>query len=835
HRTLIGKVDALLHMGRYHDSLRTAEKCRRVFAAHNEPVLEAKMIMNQGNIYHRLDRYPESLKLYRMARKTFETHKEPLLTALANTNLGNSYSNTSQFPQAEQAFRRAGTTYRKLGLRTALAMNDSNLGFLLFLKGDFGGALSKMNSARRIFEEIGVARNIATVEFDSAEVYAALDWKDKSLASYDKALKTFESLGFASEVAKGRMGKAMVLVQTKQGAQAEHELDSAEKHFEFEENQVYLGLVELHRAILRQQQKRHQEAIALAGKAEQRFIDGNLPAKTAYAQMIAGHSHRELGELTQAETEFKNALTAGQTMNLPWLLFESHYALGQTYHAGRKRDARRHYAEAIEALERTRVSLRPEEMKAAFVRNKQGVYGDMVSLCLDDDTEEGLEDAFAFIERSKSQSLLDMLAGQIDIRSRERGADPKIAKRLQTLREELNTYYNMVDRYELREGQRAMTIISGMRNHILEREEEFSELLEELQLKDGQAASLMAPIAANVKQARRFTEPGTTLVEYFAIGDQLGAFVLNRDEPIRAFRNLASVSNVAALGRKLRFQISKPSLTGFQKAGLNDHMIESCRTYLELLFEELLEPLAHHLQPRLLIVPHGPLHYIPFHALHDGEHYLLDRHEVSCAPSASVLKFCWDKPSSDVRRPLVIGVEDAAIPNAVREAKQVASLFADATLLADKAATQQQLEELAPFHDALHLASHGVYRSDNPAFSSIKMGDGWLTLHDIYNLDLRKTSLVTLSACQTGVNAVAAGDELIGLSRGFFFAGTPSLVVSLWDVNDEITGNLMNLFYKGLREGKTKSGALRDAQRQVREEKAHPYYWAPFVLLGKPS
>jgi len=82
------------------------------------------------------------------------------------------------------------------------------------------------------------------------------------------------------------------------------------------------------------------------------------------------------------------------------------------------------------------------------------------------------------------------------------------------------------------------------------------------------------------------------------------------------------------------------------------------------------------------------------------------------------------------------------------------------------------------------------------------MQRGWLTLDDIYNLDLDKSTLVTLSACETGVSSPNAGDELVGLTRGFFYAGTPSLVVSLWKVNDEVTTVLMQEFYERLRDGK---------------------------------
>jgi len=132
----------------------------------------------------------------------------------------------------------------------------------------------------------------------------------------------------------------------------------------------------------------------------------------------------------------------------------------------------------------------------------------------------------------------------------------------------------------------------------------------------------------------------------------------------------------------------------------------------------------------------------------------------------------------------------------------------------------------------LHLACHGQFRPDNPLFSSLQLADGWLTVRDTYNLELN-CGLVTLSACETGVNAVAPGDELIGLAHGFFSSGAPSLLVSLWTVDDESTAALMTSFYTRLRAGDRPAAALRHAQCELLHDHPHPFFWSPFVLLGR--
>ena len=117
-------------------------------------------------------------------------------------------------------------------------------------------------------------------------------------------------------------------------------------------------------------------------------------------------------------------------------------------------------------------------------------------------------------------------------------------------------------------------------------------------------------------------------------------------------------------------------------------------------------------------------------------------------------------------------------------------------------------------------------------FSSLKLQDGWLTAADVMRLDLTG-ALVTLSACESGRNEVFAGDEPIGLTRAFLGVGASTLVVSLWLVQDEATASLMEEYYKRLRGGAGPAEALRGAQLAIKEEYPHPYYWAPFVLVGQ--
>jgi CHAT domain-containing protein len=252
-----------------------------------------------------------------------------------------------------------------------------------------------------------------------------------------------------------------------------------------------------------------------------------------------------------------------------------------------------------------------------------------------------------------------------------------------------------------------------------------------------------------------------------------------------------------------------------------------------MLHSLLLRPIERRLGTRrLIVVPHRALHYVPFHALYDGTSYVIERREVGYAPSASVLRYCHARPPQPLDHAVLLGLADEQTPHVRNELAALAPLFPTATVLLDNQATLAALRARAASADVLHLACHGQFRPDNPLFSSLQLADGWLTVRDAYSLELN-CGLVALSACETGANTVAPGDELIGLARGFFAAGAPSLLVSLWTVDDESTAALMTSFYTRLRAGDRPAAALRHAQCELLSDHPHPFFWSPFVLIGR--
>jgi CHAT domain-containing protein len=299
-------------------------------------------------------------------------------------------------------------------------------------------------------------------------------------------------------------------------------------------------------------------------------------------------------------------------------------------------------------------------------------------------------------------------------------------------------------------------------------------------------------------------------------------------------RRLSPANRIISLQERLRFQLEKFMLGPEYLASHAAQILETTKRHLRDLYQSLVAPFAASIGTRhITIVPHGTLHFLPFHAFYDGEKYLIDDFEVSYAPSASVLKYCLEKGEVPEKTPLLVGVADENAPLVANEIATLRRLFPNARILQDEAATRAAFVENSSQSSFLHIATHAIFRQDNPKFSSFKLADGWFTALDLFSMTCQ-TNLVTLSGCQSGMSEVTGSDDLLGLMRGFLYAGARSLLVSLWNVNDESTSALMEGFYREWAKSSSKSAALRAAMLSVRKDYPNPFYWAPFLLVGNP-
>ncbi len=274
-------------------------------------------------------------------------------------------------------------------------------------------------------------------------------------------------------------------------------------------------------------------------------------------------------------------------------------------------------------------------------------------------------------------------------------------------------------------------------------------------------------------------------------------------------------------------------------------MQENSLGLLQRLYDILLKPVEGALIScaHLTIVPYGLLHYLPFHCLFDGVQFVIERLNVSYLPAAALYDLCRQRGKRVKAKqiPLSNSLVHGPLgsmggwPLPGRRPRRSRSCSAAPCAL-NEAATTSLLREVGANSPIVHIAAHGMFRLDAPNFSHIKLADRQFSTIEVFNLDLSSCSLVTLSACETGRAVVGGVDEVIGLGRGFLYAGAASLLPTLWKVDDASSAELMEMFYQALLSDFTKAAALAGAQRaflarartSIRPYRVHPYFWAGF-------
>jgi hypothetical protein len=427
------------------------------------------------------------------------------------------------------------------------------------------------------------------------------------------------------------------------------------------------------------------------------------------------------------------------------------------------------------------------------------------------------------IEKARARSLAESIAGG-NLQPAKNNASTKLTKKLDSLREELNWFYSRISRAENAET-------ANLQREAQKREKQIADVLRQIEStgenRDAKGESF--DFAALQKQIGG----EKALVEFVSFDNCLSAFVVT-NKKIHFVKDLVKETQIFAFLEGLRFQFGALRYGAKNLGKYIDELKKRADFYLAKLYAYLVKPLEKFLDGRdLTIVPVGVLHYVPFHALRArNEKYLIETRKISYAPSATVWQFLEKKPARKIKNALLIGFADEKIPLVTREIEALKKIFPQAKTFSGKAATFEAYTRNAPQFDALHLACHGQFRPENPLFSSLHLADGWITVRDICAQRLN-AELVTLSACETGLNEIFAGDEILGLARGFLTAGARSLVLSLWTVNDAATTALMSEFYAQLSAGKETSKALQIAQCSFIRQNAHPYFWSPFALIGK--
>jgi CHAT domain-containing protein len=437
------------------------------------------------------------------------------------------------------------------------------------------------------------------------------------------------------------------------------------------------------------------------------------------------------------------------------------------------------------------------------------------------------EEAFAVSERARARVFLQMMG---NAHVSPRGAENTLpAQEAETLRMQMMQW----------QQQARLAPSRQLDDDIREARRRYESLMTRVKATNPEYAAMTTVEPLPLDSIRGVLPPNTTLVSYFVTDNAAHAWALDRT-------TLQYVS--LPIGPKT-FERAQCAAKGFRASGRGVRLLDGpCEpATVEELYEQFFAPLRLHIRnSRLIIVPHGVLHYLSFGAFRDPrtKRYLIEDYTITYAPSASSVRYLRDKETPVKGKALVIGAPAGVspeLPGALREAMMVATKLHSEPIVGT-AAKESLLYQLKGDVDLVHIAAHGFYEAGTPLFSRLALAegdgsDGNLEVHEILSdVDLTGVNLVVLSACQTALGKVSAGDEIVGLTSALLYAGTPGVISTLWEIDDDAAAALMNHFYDRLIQGSSAAEALRFAQLQLLHGGyPDPRQWAAFTLNGDPQ
>ena len=600
-----------------------------------------------------------------------------------------------------------------------------------------------------------------------------------------------------------------------------------------------------------------------------------------------GRLRLRTGDGSGAEDAFKRSLTIAEAAGIPERVWRAHAGLATVYEGRRStEEALLHYRSAIETIESVRGRLAIPDDRAGFLQDKVEVYRGVVALLVSahesGSSRAALGEAFQYAERARARSFLDMLA-EAKVR-----VEQGLTKELVARRAELEGQIAQIQSALIREHSSRSPDkkkVEALEASLKKTDENYRALEREIRREHPRYAELHYPETIGLDDIQKLMGEKSLFLEYIVGQDASFLFVIARSE-VQVAR-LPGAPILDERVRELRRALSQPGRAPFSS------YLASARD----LYRDLIRPAEALLEGKkdLFVVPDGSLHYLPFEVLLQGSSlqearsspgslpYLVRDFTVSYAPSASVLATLLDQGAPrEPREKTFVAFGDPAYGGSVsqsgtdaefatrafegdapwtleklthsgEEVRRISQLFGpeDSTLFLGEDASEENVKSEGRLsrYRWIHFATHGLLNEKRPQFSGLVMSlskdgngkatsteDGLLQVYEVFNLKL-EADLVVLSACETGLGKYVNGEGLVGLTRAFIYAGTPAVVASLWKVSDASTADFMVRFYKHLQGGRfTRAEALRQAQLEFigKTPFAHPYYWAPFVLNGRP-
>jgi CHAT domain-containing protein len=826
-RTRIGRLYLGLKLNCAADTLADVERARTIFAIHDEQEKLIRLEINTAYVYNQLGDQHQALRLYNSALTIAEALGEigQQHLGLIHMNIGFAHGALGDLPKALANYEKARNLFKARNETRNIANIELNIAYIAQSQGRYRQALRLLYSIlqrgidRFPLEELEVKR-------DLIECYLCLNRYSDARDLARQVIVDYKNFHAPYDIALTLLHLATAEAELGNFKVAQSALYEATPIFTSLGATTWSMIARLRHGQIALKQGNLNEAYQNALSASNYFQSEEQQGNYATASLLMGHVSLLYGDFASASTAGKHTLQIARRQNVPSLRYAAYLLLGRVADAlSHTERAIRCYQAAAATIERVQRRL-TITLRSGFLEDKVEAGRELVALYL---RLGQVECAFEALERAKSQVLLSYIGDREQFHWIQDDPESRVLlDELRSLRAEHQWFYQLA--HEPPKDPQYPTTLTPEKalEEVGKREQRMRAITEQLYLHSGSSRAASSTPTKSIQEIQQTLDETTQLVEYYNDGKHIWAFILDR-RTARAHRLPVTTEILNQLIRQLQVNIA--TALKFSLMGLSDHRLTHLgQRILQRLYSLLVEPLglSRSELKRLMIVPYGALHYLPFNLLHNGSTYLIEDFDIVILPAATLTTHPGPKRSSSA---LVLAhTWEGRLPQTQIEAQVVHQLFGG-TLRTEEAASRAALQ--APPAQILHIAAHGRHRLDQPDLSFIQLADGQLYADDLLQQDL-SYELVTLSGCETGQAQVAGGDELIGLGRGLLYAGAGALILSLWQVADSSTVSLMEKLYRNLQAGRSKSAALREAQLSflIQDRQLHPAFWGAFQLIG---
>jgi len=798
-------------------------------------------------------------ELLRKAEQLAQDDTQDMLTrALAHRAAGNAYQLLNQFQSALERYDVAASLLETLNQPIELGRTlHAKVGMLFFLSR-FDELFECSVKARQLFELHSDWVRLARLDVNLAHAYHRLGRHKESLEFSERAVAVLQESGDIEGFITASINSAMTLKAMHEFERAEQRCHAAMEAANRSNLSSWVLLSRYHLAFLCYLRGDAATALRELGIIRQEYELINNEWMICRCFLQESEILLEVGDLDECILSTRKARSLGEKLGLNAEIAESLlYEAAAGLRLGRHDEALDLLEEATRrfAADGDKVSTAVSKLQTALFR---GEYGQPAALL---DAVSARNDLLN-CGLPHRMALADIVIGRIQRANGELDCAIDSLKSALTFAEssrsqwmEFHASYELglaLDRKNVAAGvglfTRAEGLLDSLWDHLgsddlkmmflADRENVYTQLVKSTADASPEAAFCFSEKArSRVLRERLINRDGTvsttdvasrlspeeTLVEYFISGDDIFIFVVNRSG-IVAERRHGVVQLLKATWQNLERHIDSCSVKWERLAAARRHFNATAQVHLQSLYRDLIEPIQANLRGTVIFAPHGFLHSIPLHALHDGTHYLSERHKVAYTPSASL--YCSPSPVQDFGVPLFIGFStnsDCSSTDEVEEASAAYSQCSDVLINPSISELQRSFEQP---RSLIHIAGHAGVDAVAGKLSWIETSEGRLSSRDLMDMHIQVKTLV-ITGCQTARRTIRPGDEWLGLMRSFYLSGASTIVSAFWDIRDESARRFAREFYRSF-DGNNAPHAVQRVASALRDWRSHPYFWAGF-------